>query len=181
MFICNLKVDGNKLGKIFLGILFVVILIITAVVCYRILGDNFFKTNDSVKTDEVQELNVNNYTNVLKAVHDNTDQYVNQKIRFSGFVYRVIDFTQTQFVLGRNMVISSDFQTVVVGFLCEFQEAAKYDDNTWVEIEGKITKGNYHGDIPIIQIESMRKIEKPSEEYVYPPDDSFVTTSTSVY
>ena len=79
------------------------------------------------------------------------------------------------------MVISSDFQTVVVGFLCEFQEAAKYDDNTWVEIEGKITKGNYHGDIPIIQIESMRKIEKPSEEYVYPPDDSFVTTSTSVY
>lgn len=181
MFICNLKVDGNKLGKILLGLLFVAILIITAIVCYRILGNNFFKTNDSVRTDDVQELNVNNYTNVLKAVHENIDQYVGQKIKFSGYVYRMIDFTQTQFVLARNMVISSDFQTVVVGFLCECEEAAKYEDNVWVEIEGKITKGNYHVEMPILQIEKIQKIEKPSEEYVYPPDDSFVTTSTSVY
>ncbi len=181
MFICNVKVNGNKLGKILLGILFIVILLVTAIVCYRILGNNFFKTNDTAKTEEVQELNVNNYTNVLKAVHENTDQYVGQKIKFSGFVYRMIDFTQTQFVLGRNMVISSDFQTVVVGFLCECEDAAKYEDNSWVEIEGKIIKGNYHGEIPILQIEKIQKIEKPSEEYVYPPDDSFVTTSTSVY
>lgn len=94
MFICNLKVDGNKLGKILLGILFVAILVITAIVCYRILGNNFFKTNDTVKTEEVQELNVNNYTNVLKAVHENIDQYVDQKIKFSGYVYRMIDFTR---------------------------------------------------------------------------------------
>ncbi len=181
MFICNLKVNGNKLGKILLGLLFVAILIITAIVCYRVLGNNFFKTNDAIKTEDVQKLNVNNYTNVLKAVHENTDQYVGQKIKFSGFVYRMIDFTQTQFVLGRNMVISSDFQTVVVGFLCEFEEAMKYEDNSWIEIEGKITKGNYHGEMPILQIEKIQKIEKPSEEYVYPPDDSFVTTSTSVY
>lgn len=178
MFIYNLKVDGNKLGKIFLGILFVIILIITAVVCYRILGNNFFKTNDNLKVNEIQELSVNNYTNVLKAVHENIDNYVGQKIKFSGYVYRVIDFTPTQFVLGRNMVISSDFQTVVVGFLCECETAIQYQDNCWVEIEGKITKGNYHGDMPIIAVEKIRKIEKPTEEYVYPPDDSYVTTST---
>lgn len=178
MFIYNFKVDGNKLGKIFLGILFVIVLVITAVVCYRILGNNFFKTNDTTKINEVQELSVSNYTNVLKAVHDNTDNYVGQKIKFSGYVYRMIDFTQTQFVLARDMVISSDFQTVVVGFLCEYEDAINYEDYCWVEIEGKITKGNYHGDIPIIQIEKIEKIEKPSEEYVYPPDDSFVTTST---
>ena len=181
MFICNLKVDGNKVGKILLGLLFVAILVITAIVCYRILGNNFFKTNDDIKTAEIQELNVNNYTNVLKSVHENIDQYVGQKIKFSGFVYRMIDFTQTQFVLGRNMIISSDFQTVIVGFLCEYEEAIKYEDNAWIEIEGKITKGDYHGEMPILQIEKIQKIEKPSEEYVYPPDDSFVTTSTSVY
>ena len=48
-------------------------------------------------------------------------------------------------------------------------------------MQGKIIKGNYHGEIPILQIEKIQKIEKPSEEYVYPPDDSVVTTSTSVY
>lgn len=178
MFIYNFKVDGNKLGKIFLGILFVIVLIITAVVCYRILGNNFFKTNDTIKVNEVQELSVTNYTNVLKAVHENVDNYVGQKIKFSGYVYRMIDFNQKQFVLGRDMVISSDFQTVVVGFLCEFENAIQYEDNCWIEIEGEIIKGNYHGDMPIIQIQEIKKIEKPSDEYVYPPDDSYVTTST---
>lgn len=178
MFVYNFKVNGNKLGKILLGVLLVIILIITAIVCYRILTNNFFKTNDSIKINEVQELSANNYTNVLKAVHDNIDNYVGQKIKFSGYVYRMIDFNQNQFVLGRNMIISSDFQTVVVGFLCECDNAIEYEDYTWIEIEGTITKGDYHGDMPIVKIQRIEKIEKPSEEYVYPPDDSFVTTST---
>lgn len=178
MFVCNFKVDGNKLGKILLGVLFVIILIITAVVCYKILGNNFFKTNDSIKSNDVQELSIANYTSVLKNVHENIDTYVGQKIKFSGYVYRMIDFTQEQFVLGRNMIISSDFQTVVVGFLCECDTAVQYEDNTWIEIEGEITKGDYHGEMPIIKIEKIQKIEKPSEEFVYPPDDSFVSTST---
>ena len=76
------------------------------------------------------------------------------------------------------MVISSDLQTVVVGFLCEYETAKQYEDKCWVEVEGTIKKGNYHGEVAILEIEKMNKIEKPSEEYVYPPDDSFVSTST---
>lgn len=123
-------------------------------------------------------MSTSNYTNVLKTVHDNIDNYVGQKIKFSGYVYRMFDFKESQFVLARDMVISSDFQTVVVGFLCESTEIASYQDNSWVEIEGTIIKSNYHGDMPIIQVEKLHSIEKPSDEYVYPPDDSFVATST---
>lgn len=114
----------------------------------------------------------------MKTVHDNIDNYVGQKIKFSGYVYRMFDFKESQFVLARDMVISSDFQTVVVGFLCESTEIASYHDNSWVEIEGTIIKSDYHGDMPIIQVEKLHSIEKPSDEYVYPPDDSFVATST---
>lgn len=178
MFVFNIKVNGNKLGKIFLGILFAIIVIITLVVGYRIIGNNFFKTNDTINQKEVYELTPSNYTNVLKASHDNMTNYLGQKIKFSGYVYRMVDFNNTQFVLARDMVISSDFQTVVVGFLCEYEKATEFEDNNWVEIEGTITKGNYHGEMPIINIEKIQKIEKPSEEYVYPPDDSFVPTST---
>ena len=178
MFILNFKVNGNKLGKIFLGILLVIILIVTFIVCYRILGNQFFKTNDNLKQNEVQELTVTNYTNVLKTVHDDIDTYVGQKIKFSGYVFRMLDFNQNQFVLARDMIISSDFQTVVVGFLSEYEEIKQYEDNTWIEIVGEITKGNYHGDVPILKIEQIQKIEKPQDEFVYPPDDSFVTTST---
>ena len=73
MFILNFKVNGNKLGKIFLAILLVVILIITFIICYRILGNQFFKTNDNLKQNEIQELTVTNYTNILKTVHDDID------------------------------------------------------------------------------------------------------------
>ena len=76
------------------------------------------------------------------------------------------------------MIISSDFQTVVVGFLCNYNEASEFEDNAWVEIEGTITKGDYHGEIPVIEIYNIKRTESPSDEYVYPPDSSFVATST---
>lgn len=100
-----------------------------------------------------------------------------QKISFTGYVYRVYDFTDTQFVLARNMVISSDNQTLVVGFLCNSKEASKFNDGTWVNITGTITKGDYHGDIPIIEVNEFKASEKPADEYVYPPDDTYIPTS----
>ena len=119
-----------------------------------------------------------NYTNILKSVHDNPDEYIGQKIKFSGYVYRIIDFTEKEFVLARNMVVSSDFQTVVVGFLCNYDKAKDFEDGTWIEITGTITKGAYHGEMPIVDIENIQKTEKPSDENVYPPDDDYIPTSS---
>ena len=177
MFIYNLKIDGNKLGKIFLGILLGIIIIITAIVVYRILGNIFFKTNDDTNSVKVQELTVSNYTNVLKTVHDNIDDYVGMRVSFSGYIHRMVDFKDNQFVLARDMVISSDLQTVIVGFLCECDDIKQYADKTWIQIEGEIIKGDYHGDMPILKITKIQKIDKPSDEYVYPPDAAFVPTS----
>lgn len=121
-----------------------------------------------------------NYTNVLQNVHNDIDKYVGQKIKFTGYVYRMYDFTDEQFVLARNMIVSSDFQTVVVGFLCHSKVASNFEIGTWVEVEGTITKGNYYGEIPVIEIENINAVAEPTNEYVYPPDDSFVTTSTVI-
>ena len=118
------------------------------------------------------------YTNILKAVHDNPDEYIGQKIKFSGYVYRIIDFTEKEFVLARNMIVSSDFQTVVVGFLCNYNKAQDFEDGTWIEITGTIKNGTYHGEMPIIDVENIQKIEEPSDEYVYPPNDNYIPTSS---
>ena len=75
------------------------------------------------------------------------------------------------------MIISSDFQTVVVGFLCESKEIKKFKDSSWIEIEGEITKGNYHGEIPVIKINTIKECDKPNDEYVYPPDESYIPTN----
>lgn len=37
-------------------------------------------------------------------------------------------------------------------------------------------KVDYHGDMPELQITSLKEIDKPNDEYVYPPDESYVPT-----
>lgn len=181
MFVFNMKMDGNRMSKIFMGVLCVILLFITCFVCYKVIFNSSFKTNDDngKLKNQIFEISSQNYTNVLKNVHDNLENYIGQKIKFTGYIYRLSNFSDEQFVLGRNMIISSDFQSVVVGFLCHSNLANNYEDGTWVEIQGTITKGHYNGEIPVIEIEEMKKVDTPTgDEYVYPPDSSFVTTST---
>ena len=67
MFVLNFKINGSKTAKIFIGILCVIILIVTAYICYKIIFNNFFKTNDNYLPEEtVYELTTSNYTNVLQ-------------------------------------------------------------------------------------------------------------------
>lgn len=178
MFVYNLKLNSSFFYKILLGIIILIVIVLCGIVGYKIYKESI-KLNDDIPASDVTTLTAQNYTNVLKSVHENLDTYVGQKFKFSGFVYRVYDFSNDEFVLGRNMVIRSDFQSVVVGFLCKYKDAIKLCDSTWIELEGRIEKGKYHGsNIPILEVTSVKEIEKPNDEFVYPPDDNYIPTST---
>lgn len=178
MFVYNVKLNGNKLFRWILILLFLVIFVICSVAIYRIFfkSSNFF-VNDKVSSSNVMELTSSNYTNILKSVHDHLDDHIGQKIKFTGYIYRAYDFDETQFVLARDMVINSDFQTLIVGFLCHSDHASQFADGTWVNITGEIIKGYYHGDIPVIDIKEIQETSSPTDEYVYPPDEDYVPTS----
>lgn len=179
MFVYNIKINGSKAFKyFFIGIVLLVIIIV-GIVCFRVFygASNSSEISSCLPQNKVSTLSASNYTNVLKAVHDNVDNYIGTQIKFIGYVYRVLDLNENQFVLARNMIISSDFQYVVVGFLCECDNAKDFEDGTWVELTGTITKGNYHGDMPIVKVTEIKKVDKPNEEFVYPPDESYIPTS----
>lgn len=178
MFVFNLKVNGNKLFRTFIICSVLLLFIIICIVTFRIVNGAKNATNNStcLPQNKINTISAGNYTNVLKAVHDNIDSYVGVQINFAGYVHRVLDLKENQFVLARDMIISSDFRSVIVGFLCEYEEANEFDDNTWVEITGQIYKGNYHGDMPIIKVTKMKEITKPNDEYVYPPDEAYIPT-----
>ena len=178
MFIFNFKVNGSKIFKYFFtGIVLLIIGILIFVSIKLFLGAKNEKNISScVPQNSVSKISSKNYTNVLKAVHENIDNYVGMRINFTGYVYRVLDLTDTQFILARDMIISSDFQYVIVGFLCELDNAKDFKDETWVELTGEITKGDYHGDMPIIKVTEIKTVDKPNEEYVYPPDESYIPT-----
>lgn len=176
MFVCNLKLSHKLIFKILFVFIFICAIFVSGIAIYKVF--NYQNVNDEVSTPKVANITSDNYTNILKTVHENLDEYIGQEISFTGYVYRVYDFSKTQFVLARNMKVSTDNQTLVVGFLCNYNKASDFNDNTWVSITGKITKGDYHGDIPIIEIKEMKACNKPADEYVYPPDDTFIPTSS---
>lgn len=170
MFVYNIKINGAKTFKTIFIIILILLLFIMGSVMWR------FVNASKEKTDIVCDIKASNYTNILKATHENINNYVGVKIHFTGYVYRVLDLKDNQFVLARDMIISSNYQAVVVGFLCEYDKAKNFNDDTWVEITGEITKGDYHGYMPIVKITNIQETNKPSEEYVYPPDESYIPT-----
>lgn len=177
MFVCNMKLNSKVYFKIVFIILSILILIMCAVGVYKVFFKKNMKINNNCSSNtDINVISSNNFTNVLKEVHSNLNGYVGTKIQFTGFVYRLDDFSKEQFVLAREMIISPDLQAVVVGFLCHLNGADKYKTGCWIEIEGVITKGDYHGEIPVIEIEKIKETKIPNEEYVYPPSEEYVAT-----
>lgn len=82
-----------------------------------------------------------------------------------------------EFVLARDMLINSDSQSVVVGFLCTSDNAKNFKNGTWVNVSGSIVKGYYHNQIPVIEINQIEETKKPEDAFVYPPDGTYIPTS----
>lgn len=176
MYIYNLKLNGNFLLKSTLLFILIVSIIILFISIYNVYHNTKFCVSDTILTNTNIEINSNQYTNILEEVYNNLDNYIGQNIKFTGYIYRKKDMKDNEFVLARDMLINSDSQSVVVGFLCNSVNAKKYKDGTWVSISGNIIKGYYHNQIPVIEITDIKEAKKPEEEYVYPPDGNYIPT-----
>lgn len=182
MFLYNLKINGNKLVKFLFITMIIIILIILSFGIYNIFikksEKKELKLKDTIKQENVYELTADNYTNVLQAVCQNIDSYIGTKVHFVGYVYRVLDFNDEQFVLARNMIIDKNTnQSLIVGFLCSSKDVKNFEDGTWVDVTGTIVKGDYYGDIAIIRVDKIFETSKPEDLFVYPPDKNYIPTN----
>ena len=180
MFIYNFKINGGIALKIIIVLLSIFMLIVFGISVYRIFfTSGKFEISDKLSGNEITEIQPENYTNILQAVHEDLDSYVGMKIKFTGYVYRLIDFKENQFVLARDMFINyKQTQSVVVGFLTEYKEAKNLKDGEWVEITAIIEKGKYHNEeIPIIKVTELYPVTAPENSFVLPPSDTYIPTS----
>lgn len=180
MFIYNLKVNGGLALKIIIILLSIFMLIVFGVSIYRIFfTSGKFVVKDKIEAKEITEIKPENYINILQAVHENPSSYIGIKIRFVGYLYRVLDFEENQFVLARDMFVNDQkSQTVVVGFLCEYKNATEFIDGEWVELTGIIENGKYHNqEIPIIKVTEMKKTVVPESPYVNAQNNTYITTN----
>lgn len=182
MIIYNVKLNKKLIFKSILIIMLIICISLGIVGVYNICKNinqnkEFNLIDDSIPASEYATITKDNYTNILKQVHNNIDTYVGQKISFSGYVYRVSNFSDNQFVLARDMDIGN-YQTLIVGFLCSCDNALDYPTYTWVNIKGEITKGIYNNvETPIIKITTIESTSKPENATVPLPDDEYVPTA----
>lgn len=170
MFVCNIKINRKMFLKILKFLIIISAITILILTFYTIFKDQN-KSNDNKPQPNYVELNSGNYTNFLKECHDNLNEYIGYNVKVTGYVYRMPDFNDKQFVLARTMLTNSDQQAVVVGILCESDLIKNFDDYSWVNIEGTIEAGDYHGEIPVLNVSKINKTKMPEEEFVYEPID----------
>lgn len=181
MFVCNVKFNKNSFFKGLMGIFAIICVCLAITAGFKILtGYNreTFEHLECLPNTDIAIIRDEDYTNILKMVNDNLDTYIGQKITYTGYVYRVADIKENEFILARDMVISSSpKQTLVVGFLSTCNNAKDFENNSWVTITGTIEKGEYLGEVPIINISSIEKTIKPDNCEVPVPDDYYVPTA----
>ncbi len=181
----NFKINGKNLVKYFFIIILIIILLIFFTGIYNIfikkiekIEDRPYTLSDAMSNDTVFEISPNNYTNILKSVTDNVDSYIGCKVHFTGYVYRLLDFSPNQFVLARDMIVNQNpLQSLVVGFLCEYKNSSEFKDGEWVDVTGTIQKSDYYGEIAIIEVTNMFKCQEPENKYVSVPDDTYIPTN----
>ena len=177
MFIYNFKVNKSVLFRTIICLIILIAFILLLFSIYHFYHSNQAATSNCLPTPSVATIDAKQYTNILKEVYENIDDYIGQCINFTGYVYKLYDLKDSEFILARDMLINSDSQTVVVGFLCSYDNAKNFKEGTWVNVTGKIIKGYYHNEIPVIDIVQMEETKKPEEAYVYPPDNNYIQTA----
>ena len=97
--------------------------------------------SNNITNNKILEINSNNFTTFLKNCNENIDSYVGKTVHISGFVYRLSDFTQNQFVVARLMPIHYESAS---NKKSNFMAKLELDDNSDLALYGEAdVKLNY--------------------------------------
>ena len=119
---------------------------------------------------KVEELNKSfiaytlNYDGESDTVPIFISEYDGKTIKVQGFYYTLADFDKNFFICGRYMVDGNS--TKVAGFMSMYDGVMSLEENEWIEVTGKIIKGNYNGEIPVIKVDTITKIPAPANMYI---------------
>lgn len=151
MKILNIKIDTQKI--IWISIIILLLVFIVFLICHN----------------RTIHMNNKNFTTILRDSHQDISKYIGRKVTTSGYIFRNKDFNKNNFVIARDMLIS-ETEANIVGFLCSYDQADDFDNNVWVEATGTIVLGDYYGPIPMIKIDTIRKITTPNDVFVTLPN-----------
>lgn len=161
MFVLNVKFNKKVFIKVFT---IVVIVLVTTLFIFTIkkviipasknkmlkmnVNTNAINKDDisnNKSNNKILEINSNNFTTFLKNCNENIDSYVGKTVHISGFVYRLSDFAQNQFVVARLMPIHYESAS---NKKSNFMAKLELDNNTDLALYGEADlKLNYKSNL----------------------------------
>jgi uncharacterized repeat protein (TIGR03943 family) len=110
------------------------------------------------------------------------EYYFNRSFKFTGFVYHPDGWPSNRMILTRYLITCCVADATPIGITVETKDAAKYKNNSWVEIDGTILTEKipqldnidatswYNGypDKPVVFAHSIKQIKEPKDPYIYP-------------
>lgn len=114
-------------------------------------------------------VNANNFLSSIGDITNNINKYQGRSIKISGFIYRNSMLKNNQFVIARMLMVCCAADASPVGLLVSCNESEFLEERGWYTVSGVISSGTYNGkETAVISAKSLRKIETPVEQYVYP-------------
>ncbi len=96
--------------------------------------------------------------------------YEGKTVKVKGQVFRLDDFAGNEFVPVRLNMVCCAADVEPIGFLCRYDDAGKWDDDTWVYVTATVHTEEYEGNkMPVLYATNVTEAEEPEDEYVYFP------------
>ncbi|GAX90656.1 hypothetical protein [Effusibacillus lacus] len=110
------------------------------------------------------------------------EHYFNQRYRYIGFVYHPVGWPENRMILVRYVMVHCAADVLAVGLTVEAQDAGKYPNDTWVEVDATLSTRKapeideevpvswYYGyeEKPVLVAHEIKIIEEPKDPYIYP-------------
>ncbi|MEK5060393.1 TIGR03943 family protein [Paenibacillus sp. FSL H7-0326] len=109
------------------------------------------------------------FASYFERIANTPDEYAGRSIQLSGFVFRDEELSDNQLVISRFLITHCIADAALIGFLAEFPQAARLDEDTWIEATGVIDTTVHNGTrLPMIRITEWKESAAPDQPYVYP-------------
>ncbi|UOQ45751.1 TIGR03943 family protein [Halobacillus salinarum] len=113
-------------------------------------------------------LTTENYMGAISILEENPAKFRGKKITIDGFVYREKEFPDTRIVLGRFGVTCCIADASLYGLMAEGDNLQSLKTDSWLQITGTLNEAVINDwSLPLIEIDSVKEMNKPSKAYVY--------------
>jgi TIGR03943 family protein len=101
-------------------------------------------------------------------INENMKKYEGKTLKFKGQVFRMKGFAKNEIVPARYAMVCCTADLEPCGILSRGDDVAKYKDNDWVWVTGKIKVEKYQGQtMPVCYITNIEPANKAEANYIY--------------